>query len=85
VLVRSLCGTAPAAGLVALVAGASLLVVLIGWCRLYLGAHWLTDVLTGWLLGAAWLVLAVTALALLDRVVERSPVEPALDQRASAG
>ncbi len=54
----------------ALVAAIGVLTVLIGLSRVHAGAHWVSDVLGGWLLGTAWLL---PVLALYQRARRNNP------------
>jgi undecaprenyl-diphosphatase len=54
---------------VACIAGALVLIVAIGFSRVYLGEHFPSDVIGGWCVGAAW--VAVLVLGLFARVAPR--------------
>lgn len=45
----------------AILAVAPVLIGLIGLSRVYLAAHWMSDVLVGWLLGVIWLAICMVA------------------------
>jgi membrane-associated phospholipid phosphatase len=55
----------------AVLAGTTVLVLLIGFSRLYLGVHFLSDVIAGYSLGIAWVALCVVLLQLRLRLKER--------------
>jgi undecaprenyl-diphosphatase len=60
---------------VAVVASLSVVTLLVGLSRVYLGVHWLTDVLGGWALGWAWAMVVLAADSL--RRAPRLPPPPA--------
>jgi membrane-associated phospholipid phosphatase len=53
---------------IAIVAGAAVLILVIGFSRIYLGVHYLSDVMAGFLGGGAWVLACITA----DTVVRNS-------------
>lgn len=57
----------------ATITAAVVFAVAMGLSRVYLGHHWLTDVLVAWTLGAAWLTVVVVAHRLFLTVTRRRP------------
>jgi undecaprenyl-diphosphatase len=59
-----------------LYAGAALIVALIGFSRIALGVHYVSDVLGGIVLGAAWLLVMTAAFSAWRREEHKPPLHP---------
>ena len=58
---------------VLLAAGAALIAFVVGLTRIYLGAHWMTDVLGGWALAGVWDSLLIICYLLTQQMAAASP------------
>ncbi len=63
----------------AAIVGTAVLAALIGFSRLSLGVHYVTDILGGYVLGAAWLIASVAAFEIWREDRGRRPTSPLED------
>jgi membrane-associated phospholipid phosphatase len=60
-------------------AAAAAIVLAIGFARIGLGVHYLSDVVGGWVLGLAWLIATAAAFGSWRRELGAPPTEPAVE------
>jgi undecaprenyl-diphosphatase len=61
---------------VAVICGAALVVVLIGFSRMYLGVHYFSDVIAGYAAGGVWLSALITGAETMRRGSKKGGNDP---------
>ena len=62
---------------VSLIAAGAVFIFAMGMSRVYLGHHWMTDVIIGWVLGLAWVGIVILAHRLFHVLRHREQAGPA--------
>lgn len=62
---------------IGMIAAGGVFIIAMGMSRVYLGHHWMTDVIIGWALGLAWVGIVILAHRLFHALRHRERVGPA--------